>query len=389
MTCIRGSSPEAEYPIQIISESAQSRAIVGDLPIGSAACFVVVSVNVIGMSDMTAVEICIDVESVLRSGCEQGTSLDDSKPVYECARCALGRFSAQAGGICHQCPRSETATKQDFTYTPYTGASACSRCESGSFSPSYGASTCTQCAEGYFSPSDGASACAQCLDAGTYTPTPGATVCSVCEEGKHSVRKSNVTPSVCNRCPKSPRVACQSGHLTFFEKTWYDVRLERYDINENTEVHKCFNDEACMLDDSKSRVECNVDQGYFGPLCGACDRGKNFIRSGFGCEICWDMASSYLGSVALVIIFVIAVVYITTEVSFDRLPGDYSSVVNKILISHLQMLGVLGIFKAKGTAIFNEVVNRPAEIVGGSFTSVLPIKCALGSQVYGAFNMSC
>jgi hypothetical protein len=76
-------------------------------------------------------------------------------------------------------------------------------------------------------------------------------------------------------------------------------------------------------------------------------------------------------------------------VSFDRLPGDYSSVVNKILISHLQMLGVLGIFKAKGTAIFNEVVNRPAEIVGGSFTSVLPIKCALGSQVYGAFNMSC
>ena len=47
------------------------------------------------------------------------------------------------------------------------------------------------------------------------------------------------------------------------------------------------------------------------------------------------------------------------------------------------MLGVLGIFKAKGTATFNEFVNRPAEIVGGSFTSVLPIKCTLGSQAYG------
>ena len=47
------------------------------------------------------------------------------------------------------------------------------------------------------------------------------------------------------------------------------------------------------------------------------------------------------------------------------------------------MLGVLGIFKAKGTATFNKFVNRPAEIVGGSFTSVLPIKCTLGSQAYG------
>ena len=54
------------------------------------------------------------------------------------------------------------------------------------------------------------------------------------------------------------------------------------------------------------------------------------------------------------------------------------------------MLGVLGIFKAKGTAVFNDVASRPSEIVGGSFTSLLPIKCALNSQIYGPFilNMS-
>ena len=52
------------------------------------------------------------------------------------------------------------------------------------------------------------------------------------------------------------------------------------------------------------------------------------------------------------------------------------------------MLGVLGVFKAKGTDVFNEVASRPAEVVGGSFTSVLPIKCALHSQVYGPFLLT-
>ena len=52
------------------------------------------------------------------------------------------------------------------------------------------------------------------------------------------------------------------------------------------------------------------------------------------------------------------------------------------------MLGVLGIFKAKGTAIFNEIASRPAEIVGGSVTSMLPIKCALQSQIYGPFLLT-
>ena len=54
------------------------------------------------------------------------------------------------------------------------------------------------------------------------------------------------------------------------------------------------------------------------------------------------------------------------------------------------MVGVLGIFKAKGTKVFNELVARPSEIIGGSLTSMLPIKCALQSQIYGTFllNMS-
>ena len=52
------------------------------------------------------------------------------------------------------------------------------------------------------------------------------------------------------------------------------------------------------------------------------------------------------------------------------------------------MVGVLGIFKAKGTQVFNELVARPSEIIGGSLTSMLPIKCALQSQIYGTFLLN-
>ena len=52
------------------------------------------------------------------------------------------------------------------------------------------------------------------------------------------------------------------------------------------------------------------------------------------------------------------------------------------------MLGVLGIFKAKGTSVFNEVMSRPAEVVGGSITAMLPIKCVMESQIYGPFILT-
>ena len=89
--------------------------------------------------------------------------------------------------------------------------------------------------------------------------------------------------------------------------------------------------------------------------------------------------------VALIIVFLAYLVWIY---DFAVPPGEYYSAVQKIALSYLQMLGALGIFKARGTAVFNEVMSRPAEIVGGSFTSFLPVKCALNSQIYGPFLLN-
>ena len=52
------------------------------------------------------------------------------------------------------------------------------------------------------------------------------------------------------------------------------------------------------------------------------------------------------------------------------------------------MLGVLGIFKARGTKVFNEWIGKTSQIAGGSLTSMLAIKCILGTQVYGPFLLN-
>ena len=52
------------------------------------------------------------------------------------------------------------------------------------------------------------------------------------------------------------------------------------------------------------------------------------------------------------------------------------------------MLGVLGIFKARGTKVFSDFASGPAEVAGGSITSMLPIKCAMHSQIYGPFLLN-
>lgn len=57
-------------------------------------------------------------------------------------------------------------------------------------------------------------------------------------------------------------------------------------------------------------------------------------------------------------------------------------------MSHIQMLGGLGIFKAKGTKVFSEWVLIPSAVAGGSITSALAVKCVLGSQIYAPFILN-
>jgi hypothetical protein len=94
------------------------------------------------------------------------------------------------------------------------------------------------------------------------------------------------------------------------------------------------------------------------------------------------------GLLALCAVLIAIIIYLVGFHHFDVPLGVYTPTVQKLGLSFLQMLGMLGVFKARGTQVFNDVMSRPSHIVGGSITSLLPVKCLMGSQSYGPFFLN-
>mgnify|MGYP006149368409 CR=1 FL=1 len=80
-----------------------------------------------------------------------------------------------------------------------------------------------------------------------------------------------------------------------------------------------------------------------------------------------------------------ALLWVIAYKDFEEAQAEYHTVIAKMLMSYSQMLMVLGIFKARGTDLFNELTQRPAEVIGGSITSTFPIKCLFQSSLYRPF----
>jgi hypothetical protein len=263
--------------------------------------------------------------------CAVGLYLPSATSV-RCEKCEIGRFSAMPGAVtCDDCASG--------AFTAVTGLSACAECAVGLYLSSATSVSCEKCEIGRFAAMPGTVTCAECDVPGTYTQDSGATVCSVCSDDFHAVRKKgNTSAAVCAKCPSAKALDCTNGVLEWQPKAWYDPSIPTHAIDENTEVHQCFNDVCCMNPDGdKSRVECVKELGYYGPLCGACDRKRDFIRSGFGCQKCWQKVYSYLGSAVMIVAFVVVVMCFAVVTDFDRPSGDYSGVVLKIFFSHLQV----------------------------------------------------
>jgi hypothetical protein len=93
-------------------------------------------------------------------------------------------------------------------------------------------------------------------------------------------------------------------------------------ITAKTEMHTCFNDEACIMNTPKTSIVCNAAKGYSGPLCGACDRSKGAIRSGAGCAMCWEIWQSLLATLGIALAWVALIGYYTVCQDFDAAEGE-------------------------------------------------------------------
>jgi len=388
-----GNSSAYSFASIDVSGTANS-ALINGLPIALPACFIVRGKSELGFGATSANETCIYAQNKLRQSCAAGTffSSEETASAFTCVKCIIGTVSASGGAsacalcesgsftaatgltACQDCAAGTFLASNQSTATECGkcnlgkvsasgGASACASCESGSFTAATGLTacqdcepglflavdvhtTCTKCETGRYSSGAGETTCDSCagLAAGRYTPAAGATHCAVCPADTHSV-PANVlldSPSVervCAQCPaaSSKLLSCNGGIIRWEPKAWYDFeKTPAHLIGPLTEIHRCFNDESCTRSDAGG-VACATSKGYYGPLCGACDREKGFIRSGFGCKECWETVYSYLGSAGLVVAFVAMVGWFTVAQDFDRPRDDYSGVVLKMLFSHLQV----------------------------------------------------
>ena len=219
-----------------------------------------------------------------------------------------------------------------------------------------------------------------CIRDSRFTSNEGSNDCNGCSDGTFT---EDAGQSICRNCP-TMRAKCENGRLALEAKTWYPLDTTKQ-LGKETEIHECFNDECCVLYNVSTRVRCDGEKGYYGPVCGACNRDNGAMRSGKACAFCWHSEANASASLGLGVLLLVFIVYLVVQHNFDVSPDVYVGTVQKLGLSFLQMLGVLGVFKARGTAVFNEVMSRPSEVLGGSFSSLLPLKCLMGSQSYGPF----
>ena len=332
------------------SESTAPRFIYTKLALGHVHCFFVRAESKLGLGKESVNEVCIDVSAAIRSSCKAGEVLTNEK-VFTCDTCELGTFSAVNGAACESCIINPGV--EEYTFTPVEGAT-----------------TCETCSEGFFLESS--------------------------------------TDKTCTLCPTSKLLTCSKGKRTWVENkmmnpsAWYDVGewvstddgLQQWSSNVvktslSMEVHECFNDVSCMYNASfvgdQSEVVCNTEAGYFGPLCGGCAKEDGWMRDGYVCSKCQSPALNWLILALLALVVVLLMVHIAAFRSTRRYVGEYGGVIRRIAFNYIQMLGVLGIFKARGTKVFDDARSKTYEVAGGSITSMLAIKCLLNTQIYGPF----
>jgi len=183
-------------------------------------------------------------------------------------------------------------------------------------------------------------------------------------------------------------VLCEENTVVVLSHFWF-APVEKK-IDDTVAVFECLNDLCCSdplpIEAAQKAVECN--EGYGGVLCGACDMVKGYVRSGQGCVLCWAMRYNIVVALGMLSGLIGVLVFIIGFKNFEPKLGEYHTVIAKMIMSYCQMLMVLGIFKARGTQLFNDITQRPAEIVGGSLTSAFPIKCLLQSSLYGPFVLN-
>ena len=202
-------------------------------------------------------------------------------------------------------------------------------------------------------------------------------LCDVCPADHYSDGGEGAT---CVACPPFG-VRCAEGILALRQGHYRPPADDGKSIDGSTELHACFNEEACTLNEANRTYGCA--EGYSGPLCGVCSDG--WAQFGKACGRCWGGASDLGVVAALGFALLLATAFMArrTMGSTDERSSERSIALRQLL-SHAQGLGALTLFRSSGTEMFQSVAGL-AQGMSASPMSWGPIQCAVGLSFVGRF----
>jgi len=160
-----------------------------------------------------------------------------------------------------------------------------------------------------------------------------------------------------------------------------DGRVLAAAVSEATELHSCWNSEACVVNSTDRTYGCAP--GYSGVLCGVCDGAQRWVRQGGKCIPCASWEADYFVLALIAVFFFAVLVYVSLVLDFSR-PSQSKSVW-RILINYMSVLGSYVVYVAHGTDTFSTAVSSiQAILVPGSGTgmNISPVQCELQLTYY-------
>jgi len=193
--------------------------------------------------------------------------------------------------------------------------------------------------------------------------------CVPCGKGQFSLGGTGAT---CRGCPPVGAV-CEDGILKLLSHYFRPAAQAGQPIGPTTELHACYNDEACVLDYSNNTVEYSCAAGYGGPLCGVCDSEGGYARFGEACAQCWAPGAAI---VVLIVLGIILLALLTRVALHSSNTRSDASIVLRIMLSFLQAAGSLRVFRAGSTKAYASVMDW-TDAVSASPLSTGVLQCSM------------
>ena len=209
-------------------------------------------------------------------------------------------------------------------------------------------------------------------------PRPGSVdLCDACAADEFS---DGGLGAQCKGCPGLGS-RCVDGRISLLQGFYRPPGELGTPIGAETELHPCFNSVACTLNDTSREYGCA--DGYTGPLCGVCAPG--WALFGKACDRCWEGDQNLVVVIGMGCLAAAAAVFLArrTAQSASARRSD-RSIATRQLLSHLQGLGALTLFRSRGTGLFQTVAGV-TQGVSASPMSWGPVQCALQLGFVGRF----